>query len=255
MIFNSLEEFLVANLKAYKAAADHAGVTFKCLDPAVEGEDALTRVEVKAEGEDLEARISGPIDGFFGFDARAFIKQLDDAAPKNIKLLIESPGGRLYDGLALYNDLRARARDGVKITAEARGLVASAATLPFLAADTRIMPEGTQLMVHNPWACMFSCGTAAELKSDAAKTVGALEASQNTLRDLYAARTTLSKTAVAAHLDAETWFSAAEAAEAKYATEVVADRGDEADEADEVAMAQARGILTAARLRYNSNNG
>ena len=88
----------------YRAVQDRAGVSLRCLDP--EADNAPESAEVEA-GEDgaVTVRIQGPLDGWFGFDVRALIADLDEAAPKSIHLLIESPGCFLSDGLALYADL------------------------------------------------------------------------------------------------------------------------------------------------------
>ena len=112
-------------------------------------------------------RISGVLDEWFGMDVRALIAELDKLQPTAITLLVESPGGLVADGLAIYSDLMRRAENGVTVTAEARGLVASAAVLPYLAASTRVLGDGSQIMVHSPWGGIFWIGSSAEIRAEA----------------------------------------------------------------------------------------
>ena len=170
-----LRALVEARATAYRAIQARAGVSLRCLDPDAAAAPPITSLTAGADGDAraLTVRVQGPLDDWFGFDVRALISDLDEAAPQSIHLLIESPGGFLSDGLALYNDLRARARSGVTVTAEARGVVASAAVLPFLAAETRTMTTGTELMVHNPWSLLLLAGTADDIEDTVTKAVAA----------------------------------------------------------------------------------
>ena len=135
-----MNEFLVKMLNHFRAVATHAGVEFKCLEEDGTNENVL---ETSQDGDEMVMRIQGPLDDWYGVSAKEIIAKLDEANPKKLRLLIESPGGFVTEGLALYSDLRARTKAGTTIISEARGLVASAAILPFLAADTRYMGEGS----------------------------------------------------------------------------------------------------------------
>ena len=238
-----LRALLEARAAAYRAVQARAGVSFRCLDPEAEDAPDAAVVEEGANGA-VTVRIQGPIDDFYGFDYRELISELDEAQPQAIHLMIESPGGYLSAGLALYSDLRARAREGVTVTAEARGVIASAAVLPFLAADERAMATGTELMVHDPWSFLLVGGTADQIEDSARKTIKALRASEKTLRSVLAERTGQSRQQVGAWLKDETWFSPEEAAEAGIATAVIEDTGS-VSEADEQAQALARRVMTA----------
>lgn len=177
-------------------------------------------IDADTSDEGMTVRIQGPIDSFFGFDTARLIELFDEESPSAITLLINSPGGYLSEGMALYFDLISRAKEGVKVTAEARGTVASAATLPFIAADTRIVSPETELMVHDPWALHIAMGTADEIQTASARTVGALRAGEKSLRAAYSRRTGATIDTVREWMGAETWFVGAEAVEAGIATEV-----------------------------------
>ena len=237
--------FIEARAAAYRAVQAQAGVSFRCLDPEAEEEmPPAASIEDGGDGA-VTVRIQGPLDWWYGFDYREVITDLDKVQPTSIHLLIESPGGFLSDGLALYSDLRGRAREGATITSEARGVVASAAVLPFLAADERIMTTGTQLMVHDPWSWVFEMGTVAEMRPQAEKTFKALKASERTLREVMVERSSKSLKKISQWLQDETWFSPTEAVDAGLATEIIADN---ATTDDAPSQALARRVLAAWRL-------
>ena len=136
-------------------------------------------------------------------------------------MLIESEGGWVADGLALYNDFRARAEAGCIVSTEARGVVASSAVLAFLAGDTRRMRNGTQLMTHDVMGggCIF--GTSAEILDWAKDAASGVDASQATLASVYQERTGATEKKAAGYLKGTNWFTPAEAVDAGFATEVV----------------------------------
>ena len=245
-----LRALVEARAAAYRAIQVRAGVSLRCLDPDAAETPPITSLTAGADDDAraLTVRVQGPLDDWFGFDVRALITDLDEADPQSIHLLIESPGGFLSDGLALYNDLRARARSGVTVTAEARGVVASAAVLPFLAADTRTMATGTELMVHNPWSLLLMAGPADDIEDTVTKVVAGLRSAEKTNRDVLVERTGASRQKVTAWLKDETWFAPEEAVTAGFATAVMADTAAATTAQDVQARAVARRVLAAWRL-------
>ena len=244
-----LRALVEARAAAYRAIQARARVSLRCLDP--DAAEAPPITALTTDGDDARAltvRVQGPLDDWFGFDVRALISDLDEAAPQSIHLLIESPGGFLSDGLALYNDLRARARSGVTVTAEARGVVASAAVLPFLAADTRTMTTGTELMVHNPWSLLLMAGTADDIEDTVTKVVAGLRSAEKTNREVLVERTGASRQQVTTWLKDETWFAPEEAVTAGFATAVIEDAAAATTAQDVQARAVARRVLAAWRL-------
>ena len=230
-------------VKFYQSVLDQAGGVSDPLNQEC-GEVEKRPPTVRMDGDTATVRVNGPIDPIFGFDVRKLIGELDDAEPSKINLLVESPGGFMRDGQALYNDLRARMRDGVKVNAEARGVVASAATLPYLAADERFMSEGTQLMVHGPMIGVF---LAMLTRKSLAQIDKILAASEDTLSEIMMSRTGNDAEQVNQWLETETWFSPKQAVSNNLATELV-----DTPEKDDVentldndrAVATMRSILT-----------
>ena len=237
-----LEKLLVSRASEYRRVAARAGIELKCLTEEFDvGEKASS---VSNDGSETTVRIQGPLDDWFGTDVREIITDLDKAAPSKIRLLVESPGGFFADGLALFNDLTARAKEGVEVRSEARGVVASAAILPFLAGEERLASTGTQFMVHRPWVFLFSAGDVDTIKEASDKTINALMAATGTYRDVISLRTGADPAKTEAWLKAETWFQPDEAVEAGIATGV----GDSEAAVDDVAKALAMRVLADFRL-------
>lgn len=237
-------DYLEQTLTAYLERAARAGTSYKCLEEDGSSDDALV-----IEGEqDMVIRIQGPIDNWYGVSAGDIIAELDKHNPQSIMLLIDSPGGMLSEGLAMYADLRARAKEGVTVKAEARGVVASAAILPFVAADTRTMGDGAMLMIHNPWAFLFAIGDADDIKSEADSTIRALNAHTGNYADIIVARTDIAKGDIRQAMKDETWYNASESIDAGFADEGQSDLPAEASDevkirAQKARIAQASSIL------------
>ena len=91
--------------------------------------------------------------GMWGVSAKEFIAELKQYAGQAITLTINSPGGSVFDALAIYNALR---NSGGEVTTKVMGVAASAASLIFMAGDKRVMPENTFLMIHNPMTVSYT---------------------------------------------------------------------------------------------------
>lgn len=170
-------------------------------------------VQAKGEGKPVEISIFDEI-GAWGVSAKAFIADLKAQAGKDILVSINSPGGSVFDALAMYNALRAH---GSRITTRVMGVAASAASFLFLAGDTREMPGNTFLMVHHPLT--LAAGNAEELRG----TADLLDKIAASLIGIYTARTGQGEDDIRAMLDAETWLTAAEAQTHGFATQITAE--------------------------------
>lgn len=149
--------------------------------------------------------------GLWGVTAKQFIADLKAIDSSTIKLSINSPGGSVFDALAMFNALR---QHPASIEVVIMGVAASAASLVAMAGDKIVMPENAFMMVHNP--LNFAYGNADELRemADVLDKIGA------SLVATYVSRTGLPEEEVKALLDAETWLSAAEAVEKGFADEM-----------------------------------
>lgn len=176
------------------------------------------RVAAANSGE-VEVFIYGDIGGWWeGVRAEELVKDIAAIEAETISVRINSPGGVVFDGIAIYNAL---ARHSAKVVATVEGVAASIASVILMAADEIRVTEGAHIMVHRPWS--FAAGDAETMRKEAA-VLDKLEAG---IIDLYEARTGASRDDLAAWVAAETWFSAKEAVESGFADTVVEAKGRE----------------------------
>lgn len=149
--------------------------------------------------------------GEYGVSAKNFLNDLRAVKASDVDVEINSPGGDVFAGIAIYNGMR---QSGKKINVKIMGVAASAASLIAMAGDTIDMPENTFMMVHNPWS--FAMGSAEDMRD----TADMLDKIGSSLVATYAKRTGKSDEEIKALLDAETWMTAQEAVEAGFATTV-----------------------------------
>ena len=142
--------------------------------------------------------------GTYGITAQEFITDIKDLKDTPINLRINSLGGDVFDGMAMYNVIKRRE---AKTTVYIEGIAASIATIISLGADEVVMAENSLFMIHNAWG-----GTMGEAK-DMRKTADTLEKITGELTDIYRKKTGLSYDALAEMMDEETWLNANEALE------------------------------------------
>lgn len=149
--------------------------------------------------------------GLWGVTAKQFIADLKALDATTVKLFINSPGGSVFDALAMYNALR---QHPASVEVTVMGIAASAASLVAMAGDKIVMPENSFLMIHNPLAGAY--GNAAELR-DMADVLDKIGAS---LVATYVTRTGLQEDEVKALLATDTYLSAEEAVAKGFADEL-----------------------------------
>ncbi len=140
--------------------------------------------------------------GTYGVTAQDFISEIKGLKDMPINLRINSLGGDVFDGMAMYNVIKRRE---AKTTVYIEGIAASIATIIALGADEVVMAENSLFMIHNAWG-----GASGEAK-DMRKTAETLEKITSELTDIYVKKTGLSYDAVAQMMDEETWLNAEEA--------------------------------------------
>jgi ATP-dependent Clp protease, protease subunit len=165
------------------------------------------------------------------------VKQEIDAAGvfSNITVRINSPGGDAFEGVAIFNLLRAQ---GKPIAVFVDGIAASAASIVAMAGDTRVMGSGAMLMIHNAWS---SCVGYAE---DMRKMAEVLDGVSASVAETYITRAGLTAEKAKELMDGESWLGAAAAVELGLATGIAAQGGDQ-----ESALALARSFKALSRLR------
>jgi ATP-dependent protease ClpP protease subunit len=175
------------------------------------------RAELRAEaGADdaLEIHIYDRIGGWFGISAASIIEALRAAPDRPVRLHLNSPGGDVFDGLAIYNTLRQHAAP-VEVWIE--GLAASIASVVAMAGREIVMAEASFLMIHEPHA--VTIGTAHDHRAMARL----LDKTAGVLADVYARRTRGDRDQIRAWMHDETWFTASDAEAAGFVTAITAE--------------------------------
>ncbi len=136
--------------------------------------------------------------------AKKFSEELNklDASVTEIDVRINSPGGDVFDGIAIYNRL---VQHKAHITVYIDGLAASIASIIALAGDEIIIGEGALFMVHLPWT--MAMGNRMDLDN----TVNRLLDVEEQLIGIYKKKSGLDRAEIKAMLEAETWMGADEA--------------------------------------------
>ncbi|QMU22511.1 head maturation protease, ClpP-related [Gordonia rubripertincta] len=173
----------------------------------------------------VEVLIYDEIDPFWGVSAAVFVRDLAQIdAERDLTVRINSPGGDVYEGIAILNALRGRAG---KVTTVIDGLAASIASVIAMAGTEIVMMPNSEMMVHDPW--MLTIGDAEDMQT-AADNLGRIA---DNLASIYAERTGGTAEEWRAIMRAETWYTAAEAVEAGLANrveEVATPTGDDRSE-------------------------
>lgn len=212
------------------------------------GRDALTRpaaedrpkVKVTAQADATEMLIYDEI-SWYGVSAVDFAAALTGVSGP-LHLRVNSPGGDVFDALAIYNMLLDY--DG-QVTVTVDGLAASAASFIAMAGERVTMNRGAKLMIHD--ASGLCIGNAAEMNAMAAL----LDMVSGTIADIYAARTGTAAEEWRQAMRAETWYGAAEAVEAGLADEMVPlERDGEGESMTSAYAATVRERLIAACFPY-----
>lgn len=152
--------------------------------------------------------------------ASELLADLDELRTKSdITIHINSVGGDLYAGVAIYNRLKELPAN---ITTINDGLAASAASLIFQAGDTRKVNAGSNLMVHQAMGFLFGYYQLPDLQQVSRQ----LRAANNTAIAIYAEASGRDKDAIKRMVDAETWLTGQAAVDAGLADEVIGDEED-----------------------------
>jgi ATP-dependent Clp protease protease subunit len=140
------------------------------------------------------------------------VKEIEGLDVDVIHCYINSYGGEVAEGLAIYNALR---RHKAKVRTVCDGFACSAASVVFMAGDERVMSNASLLMIHNAW--LLTVGDQNGLRRDADD----LEVINAATIQAYLNHVNISEDKLKEMMDAETWISAADALEMGFSTEVV----------------------------------
>lgn len=146
-----------------------------------------------------------------GFTAKRAAAALRAIGERDVVVQVNSPGGDMFEGIAIYNMLRAHKG---KVTVQVMGWAASAASIIAMAGDEIVMGLGSFMMVHNAW------GMVVGNRHDLAEAATLFEGFDSAIADIYEARTGVDRKAIVKLMDGETFMGASDAVANKFADRV-----------------------------------
>ena len=171
------------------------------------------KIEDKADGAEI---LIYDVIGFPFVEAKQFIKDLNAIKAKTITVRLNSPGGDVFDGTAIFNALK---NHPAKITTRIEGLAASIASVIALAGDEVHAYASTMMMIHDPW--VLAVGNATELLEIA----DVLEKIGGQLADIYTGKTGLEADTIKEMMRTETWMTAQEGKDLGFVDKVLDGEG------------------------------
>lgn len=154
-------------------------------------------------------------------DAYGIVKELSELEVDEIDVHINSTGGAVSEGLAIYNVLK---NSNMKVTTYCDGFACSAASVVFMAGDERVMNEASLLLIHNAWT--YGKGDAAEFRKQADDLDKITQASVKA----YMRNVSISEEELKSMMNVETWVSAEDAKTMGFATKVLEEKVEEANQ-------------------------
>lgn len=143
--------------------------------------------------------------------AKEFVADLSKVTSNDITVRINSGGGSVFAGFAMYNSLK---QHKANITVRVDGLAGSAASIVAMAGDKIIMPLGSMMFIHNSWT--YAAGNSGELKEHAEM----LSKIDTTMLEVYKAKTGLDEATIKDLMDKDSWLTATEAKNLGFATDI-----------------------------------
>lgn len=146
-----------------------------------------------------------------GFTAKRMAAALRSIGKNDVTVNINSPGGDMFEGIAIYNLLR---EHPAKVTVNVMGIAASAASVIAMAGDDIAMGLGTFIMIHNAWGVVI--GNRHDMR-DAAELFDTFDAA---LADIYEARVSIDRAEIVRLMDRETFMGPSDAVAKGFADRV-----------------------------------
>lgn len=179
-----------------------------------------------------------------GVTAKRVSAALRAIGDKDVTVKINSPGGDMFEGIAIYNLLRGHP---AKVTVEVLGWAASAASIIAMAGDEIRMGLGTFMMVHNAW------GVVVGNRHDMRAAAELFDGFDGAIADIYEARTGLKRVELVKLMDAETFMGPSEAVKNGFADAIddqIAGQQSEAKNMDRGLMARRQTEAALARAGF-----
>ncbi|EHU8332985.1 Clp protease ClpP [Escherichia coli] len=171
-----------------------------------------TWFSIKAMADVVHVRIYDEIGGY-GVKASTLTDEINACGNvSEIHLSIHSPGGDIFEGLAIYNALK---NHPAKKIVHIEGMAASMASFIAMCGDHIVMPENAMMMIHAPR------GVTAGVSGDVRRFADLMDKLGDTMAETYAGRTGRSKQEITSMMEAETWMDGNECKANGFADEVI----------------------------------
>jgi ATP-dependent protease ClpP protease subunit len=195
-----------------------------------EGKTLLLSPKAETDGDEATLYVYDAIGAWFGIAAADFVQALADIKAGTIHLRIDSPGGSVFEAEAMQTALQ---QHPARVIAHIDGLAASAATTLALGAEEIEISDGGVFMIHNAW------NLAIGNKDDMREAAAFLEKIDANIAADYQRKTGASPEQIKEWMDAEAWFSSAEALEHGFVDRIYTPAGD-GEGSDEDSQAKAK---------------
>lgn len=165
--------------------------------------------------------------GYFGQTAKGLADDLRDLDSDRLDVHLNSPGGDIFDGLAIYQALKDHK---AQVTVRVDGLAASIASVIMMAADKIVMAPKASVMIHDGWS--VACGNAADLR----KLADLLDKQSDIIASVYADRAGQPADFWRDRMRDETWYNADEALAAGLIDEIEGQEKKTGDDAFDLSV-------------------
>ena len=149
-----------------------------------------------------------------GVTANAVANALRGANGRDVTVNINSPGGDMFEGIAIYNQL---AQYPARVTVNVMALAASAASIIAMAGDTVNMALGSFLMIHNSWGVVIGN------QNDMRGAADLFATFDGALADIYVHRASIKRAEIVAMMDGETFIAPSDAIAKGFADAMIDD--------------------------------
>lgn len=192
-------------------------------DNAAQERKPLNLVRAESDASEATLYLYDVIDAYWGISAQMVAQAIAGLGKDvTLHLRINSPGGDVFEAEAMATAIR---QHPGKTVAHIDGLAASAATRVASAADEVEISEGSFYMIHNAWTIALGD------KRDMTAAAALLDKVDGTIVSDYAKRTGETPEQITAWMNDETWFTAQEAVDHKFADRIAADDAGQASNA------------------------
>jgi len=153
----------------------------------------------------------------YDIDANYMRLALDEATDGDLELRINSGGGDVFEGQAIYSLLESwKTTTGNRVIVYIDGIAASVASVIAMAGSEIHMSSNALMMIHNPWTPAAVGGS-----DDLRDLANVLDKIRETIVTVYETRSGIDRDAIGLMMDEETWFTAAEAVNFGFADQIV----------------------------------